>query len=565
MVIGYLVAMCIVSAANLMLLFHISKSRYNAFHFLFFCIFISCAGHLYLGLSTNVEEAIVANKMNYLGASFLPMFMFYAVLSVCNIKLPTWISLTLSLLMFIVCGLSGTIGFSDIYYKTVEYVNINGIGNYSATYGIGHDFFNLTLLVYIIANISVTVYSFIRKKGVSFKNLIALSIVEIATILSFFLARLMENDSLIMPGIYVFNQFVLLYIYVHVNRYNISLNILKSLEDHNTDAYLSISSNNLFLGANDIAYSYFPTLKEYRVDHAFQGEDKITKFFLEWIDEYSAGNISSEKLIEVGDTQYKCTVKVVKLEFRGYLFLFKIEDNTKLYRYVKMLGKDNVQLQSIVKDNANQIHAIQEQMIVGMANMVESRDSNTGGHIKRTSRVVSILVSELRKDPTFDYSDEFYNALIKSAPMHDLGKIAIDDQILRKPGRFTPDEYEVMKTHPEKGAVIVDNLLAQIEDPKFVQIARNVACFHHERFDGKGYPKGLQGENIPFEARVMAIADVYDALVSKRCYKDAFTPEKAFETIAEGMGSQFDASLWKCFYNSRKKLEEYYLSETAQS
>ena len=199
-------------------------------------------------------------------------------------------------------------------------------------------------------------------------------------------------------------------------------------------------------------------------------------------------------------------------------------------------------------------------MIVGMAKMVESRDSNTGGHIMRTSGIVAIFAEELQKDKGFGRTREYYDALIAAAPMHDLGKIAIDDKILRKPGSFTPEEFEVMKTHAEKGAAIVENLLSEIESPFFVEIAKNVACFHHERFDGSGYPYGLFGANIPFEARVMAVADVYDALVSKRCYKEQMSFEEAYNLIMNSMGTHFDPRLRDCFVACREKLEHYYLT-----
>ena len=229
-----------------------------------------------------------------------------------------------------------------------------------------------------------------------------------------------------------------------------------------------------------------------------------------------------------------------------------------------MLGTNNVRLELMLKENDSQIRTIQEQMVVGLAHMVENRDSNTGSHIKRTSKVVSILVEYLRKNEHLDYPDFFYDSLISAAPMHDIGKIAIDDRILRKPGRFTPQEYEEMKSHPEKGAMIVENLLTTIESPEFVKIARNVARYHHERYDGFGYPKKLKGEDIPFEARVMAIADVYDALVSKRCYKAEMSFDDAYAIIIEGMGTQFDPSLKDCFIACRPKLEQYYstLSES---
>ena len=142
--------------------------------------------------------------------------------------------------------------------------------------------------------------------------------------------------------------------------------------------------------------------------------------------------------------------------------------------------------------------------------------------------------------------------------MHDLGKIAVDDDILRKPGRFTPGEYDQMKRHAAEGARIVHEILEGTEDEDFRRIAENVAHYHHERWDGSGYPEGLRGEEIPLEARIMAVADVYDALVSKRVYKDSMPFDKADAIILSGMGTQFDPALQPFYAAARPKLEAYY-------
>ena len=202
-----------------------------------------------------------------------------------------------------------------------------------------------------------------------------------------------------------------------------------------------------------------------------------------------------------------------------------------------------------------------DEFILGMATMVESRDNSTGGHIKRTSEGVRILIDEILKDNTLGITNEFAKNIIKAAPMHDLGKIAVDDAILRKPSKFTPEEYEVMKKHSAEGARIIHEIVDDRYDPYFKEIAENVAHFHHERIDGSGYPDKLKGDEIPLEARIMAIADVYDALVSKRVYKEKFSFDKAYDIIMEGMGSQFDKNLEKYFIRARGKLEEYYSKE----
>lgn len=230
-------------------------------------------------------------------------------------------------------------------------------------------------------------------------------------------------------------------------------------------------------------------------------------------------------------------------------------------KLVAMQKNYNDDLQKEVEIKTKRILALHNQLILGIAMMIEGRDNSTGGHIRRTSKAIEILIEEIRKDDDFGLSDEFCNNLIKAAPMHDLGKITISDAILCKPGKFTPEEYEVMKTHAAQGAKILHNILAESEDVKFKELAENVAHYHHEHFDGTGYPCGLKGEEIPLEARIMAVVDVYDALVSKRTYKERYSFDKANEIIVSLMGSQFDPRLNKYYQKARTKLESYYLSE----
>ena len=207
----------------------------------------------------------------------------------------------------------------------------------------------------------------------------------------------------------------------------------------------------------------------------------------------------------------------------------------------------------------NRETTLQDKLIIGLATMIEGRDNSTGGHIKRTSDVVRFLVEEMMKDPLLPTNYAFYNDIIKAAPMHDLGKIAVDDAILKKPGKFTPEEYEVMKRHSSEGAKIIDQVLSDTTDKEFEQITINIAHYHHEKWDGSGYPDGLKGDEIPLEARIMAIADVYDALVSKRVYKDEFSFEDANRIIIDSMGKHFDPGLEKYYIRARERIENYYL------
>ncbi|MGN0588910.1 MAG: HD-GYP domain-containing protein, partial [Ruminiclostridium sp.] len=184
---------------------------------------------------------------------------------------------------------------------------------------------------------------------------------------------------------------------------------------------------------------------------------------------------------------------------------------------------------------------------------------STGGHIKRTSTIVKIFAERLLAERT-DLSKSFLDMVVRAAPMHDLGKIAVDDRVLRKQAKFTPEEYNEMKKHSAEGTRIVRQILEGVEEADFIDIAANVAHYHHEKWDGSGYPDGLSGEEIPVEARIMALADVFDALVSKRCYKDSFSFEKAFSIIEESIGSHFDPGLGGLFLKCRPELEALYSS-----
>lgn len=229
---------------------------------------------------------------------------------------------------------------------------------------------------------------------------------------------------------------------------------------------------------------------------------------------------------------------------------------SRVNRVIKLSEMKNG-LEAMLKERMQHIRHIQEMMVLGLATMVESRDNSTGGHIKRTSDVVKIFSQRLL-GAVPDLSADFLDMVTRAAPMHDLGKIAVDDVILRKQGRFTDEEYAAMKKHSAEGARIVEQILNGVEEEAFVKIAVNIAHYHHEKWNGSGYPTGISGEDIPLEARIMALADVFDALVSKRCYKEAYSYDRAFDIIESSLGSHFDPELGRVFMTCRPELEKLY-------
>ncbi len=206
------------------------------------------------------------------------------------------------------------------------------------------------------------------------------------------------------------------------------------------------------------------------------------------------------------------------------------------------------------------LHTLSEyhrETVMSFANLVENRDGNTGGHIKRTSRYVKLIADELYSHRYYDdvLTSDYINDLVKAAPMHDIGKIGIPDAILRKPGRLTDEEYEQMKLHAAKGGDIIRESFRNLGDEDYRKMAFEVARYHHEKWNGKGYPDGLKRKEIPLSARIMAVADVFDAISENRCYREAMSMDKCFEIIAQGSGQDFDPIIAEVFIEARPKVE----------
>jgi putative two-component system response regulator len=215
----------------------------------------------------------------------------------------------------------------------------------------------------------------------------------------------------------------------------------------------------------------------------------------------------------------------------------------------KELKNFNDNLQKMVDEKTKTVLELQDAILKTVADLVESRDDITGGHIERTQRGVGLLVEGLRDHPVFgaEVSGWDIKLLLQSSQLHDVGKIAISDRILQKPGRLTDEEFEEMKKHAAFGVQIIEKIEASTTASDFLKYAKIFAGTHHEKWDGSGYPNGLAGEDIPLQGRIMALADVYDALVSERPYKKAFTHEEAVKIIREGGGKQFDPLLTDVF------------------
>jgi putative two-component system response regulator len=235
--------------------------------------------------------------------------------------------------------------------------------------------------------------------------------------------------------------------------------------------------------------------------------------------------------------------------FQPPLLLKRIEVHLLVEAQRRELQYFNKNLQKMVEEKTQNVMELQNALLKTMAELVECRDDITGGHIERTQRGIKILLDELEKSSTYRKETQGWDMdlLLQSCQLHDVGKISIDDNILKKPGKLSDEEFEQMKKHTVFGEQIIKKIETMAKESDFLKYAKIFAASHHEKWNGTGYPRGLKGNDIPLLGRIMAIADVYDALTSARPYKKAFTHEDAVRIITEGSGIQFDPALVEVF------------------
>lgn len=235
-------------------------------------------------------------------------------------------------------------------------------------------------------------------------------------------------------------------------------------------------------------------------------------------------------------------VDYIAKPFSPELVKSRVNNQIELKRY-----RDR--LEDLVRERTSELAATQEVAIYCLASLTETRDPETGGHILRTQRYVRTLAERLSGRPSYGgvLDGATVDLLYKSAPLHDIGKVGVPDAILRKPGKLTPEEFEEMKKHTVYGMQALRVAEKRLGTNSFLRLAAEIAYSHHEKWDGSGYPRGLRGADIPVSGRIMALADVYDALVSRRVYKEPFTHEHALSLVAEGRGTSFDPEMAGCF------------------
>lgn len=564
----YMYLACVIISLGMLFWLKIFDVRNSTTQFCILVIMvIANLGSYFLATSTNLQEALVAQKIVYIGGLFMPAFYFFLVLEICHFKLPASIGAVIMTTPCILYGTICTIGKTGLFYKKVGFHIKNGVAILEKEYGPAHTVHEIVLCAFVVAALGIAIYSMFKRKSVNRRGVFAMVIFMGLAVTIYIGEKLAHIEYEFLPIVYVVLMIGALIPVYDSNLYTVYENADIINEQLGRVGFLTFNKKRAYKGCNIFMANVFPELSNYRVGQTIEGcseellavINQITK--LEEI--YKKNEIRKHAHIHLeafplNDRYFNGMIHVVTNAFgelKGYTV--ELRDDTDHHTALALTERYNEELASEVDAKTKRIRIIQEKIILGMAQMVESRDLSTGGHIKRTSDVVRIFARKLAKTD-IGLDEKFLDLVVRSAPMHDLGKIGVDDAILRKQGRFTDEEYAVMKKHSEIGYHMVSEVLSDVEESDFVLVAENVAHYHHEKVNGMGYPSGLKGQEIPIEARIMALADVFDALVSKRCYKDAFSYDKAFDIIKNDAGTHFDKQLAEVFLSCRKELEDYY-------
>lgn len=521
---------------------------------------INCMGRYMLAKAESLEMAIWANKFLYVGGCYAPLLTVLVLARLSNRKIPGILLTIMTLYSTVVMGLVLTIGKYGIYYKQVELGHGDGYNYLIKAYGPLHNLYPVMMVMYAVIMVCYLIYALRKRNHISLRTVLTVSVTGFAVILMYILERVTGSNVSFLAVGYLIGIVLLTKYFERINMYDMSNNIVNSIERMKEYGYIVFDNKYRYISANNYLKEIFPEINDWTVDREVPVSDsyvytEVVQYLLEWDEKKNAN-----KIISVNESFFQLEIREISYGKKSRVgYLLEFIDRTLEKKYYNTIEDYNASLEKEVEEKTENILRIKDMLVLGMADMVESRDNNTGGHIKRTSEVIKVFSDRLKSDSDqFHITGMFLKQIEKAAPMHDLGKIAISDAVLRKPGKYTEEEYAEMKRHTVEGAKIVENILRGVEEDDFVQIARNIAYYHHEKWNGQGYPLGLSKTDIPIEARIMALADVFDALVSKRCYKEAFTYDEAFSIIEESLGEHFDPKLGKIFLECRTDLEALY-------
>ena len=529
---------------------------------------LSNIGYFLLSCSRNLQEAVISNSLTYLGGVFLPLLIVYVLIDCSDSKIPMWFSITILLINIVIFLSTMVTDRFPVFYSSLEFIK-GAPSPLVKTPGTIYYIRYIVLAVEVGLAAFFTILTYLGKRSASFRIMMIYSGSLLGVLLVYLARHIFSMKYDLIPFFYLVCTLVLDYVVARSTIYNVNLSVQEKIDELSTYGYLVFDKKYRFVGSNAVSEKFFPEIKNVRIDSKIIAKDYALKELLKWVVKNATESAAAKKT--QGKFKREITINDKSPSERRYLetemsfihfgldnhvsgYLVEITDITEQHNMIETMSWKGESLKREAEKQAKRAKSMQMSTILGMAAMIESRDNSTGGHINRTSECVALFVNRLRQLEDYNMSESYWDAVINAAPLHDLGKITVDDAILRKPSGLTDDEYEQMKMHAENGAKIMSKVLEDVDDKEFVNVATNVAHYHHEKYNGTGYPDRLRGENIPFEARIMALADVFDALASRRYYKEPMSYDEAFEIIRQELGHHFDPHLGRIFISLKKDI-----------
>lgn len=537
----YYITSAIVTFIVLMIMIFIFENKKLNIYFLVLILIMTIAncGYISVALGENVREVLLANKLAYLGGCFVPPITLFLVCGICNYKIKKWLQVLIYGYSFFVYAMVLSTGFSTIYYESIELHKFLGTTVFSQVNGPGRVFFNMILYGYMVIQIALLVYSIIKRRAISRKNLWLLLGLEVINIFSFIIGRSISPFFEVMPFLYAVDSIICLVLYYRGLGYNVEDNLVSAYVKQQQCAYIMFDNKLRYLGCAGMAMELFPDLEKCTVDKKIEHIDSL-KIFLDWIDKYS-DRLNENFSYEQGDKHFECKIKRIWNKNRAVGYNIEISEDTDKWKYMNLITTYNSELEKMqlelakkvgiqtaeLKKQQQTINEMFMQTVKALSEAVDAKDRYTSGHSLRVAQYSKMIATKMGKTP--EEQEDIYRAGL----LHDVGKIRIPEEIINKPGKLTDEEYNIIKIHTVTGY----HILRGISGGDYIATA---AKYHHERYDGKGYPNGLKGINIPEVARILGVADSYDAMSSNRSYRNALPQHIVREEIEKCKGTQFD-------------------------
>lgn len=513
-----------------------------------FFAFLLSLGYWFAVQSTSLEASIMAYKLMYLGGCTLYFLIVLFFVRYYKIKTPKLFFPIFGMLCIILTAATLTMEQHHLFYESYSFAYETGVPILIKEYGILHTVYMVMEVAVGVGLIIMVVYQSIKRKDKEKWEpflLVAVplipALIHIGTLIS------PTRIDLASMGI-LFSEILLIILIYRLKIYDVNDTAKQLIIDSMDDAIVVVDHNYLYKEANEQAIVLFPEFSRAKKDEK-----------LESISTYLDQTLKSEdtSLFYIESKIYEPHIKTIRRNnrIRGYVIWYlDVTESEKRKELVLNYQRD---LEIEVVQKTARIEEIQEQMIISFANIIEIRDTITGEHVRRTSDYVKKIAEVLFQNGDYPeiINERFIRLLHTAAPLHDVGKIMVPDSILNKPERLAEDEWVLMKKHAENGKNILKNVLAKIPDVDYYNMVCDVAMYHHERWIGGGYPEALSGQEIPLSARIMAIADVFDALTSERPYKEIYEYDVAFEIIRKERGLHFEPVLVDAFLSIREEIE----------